>query len=152
MRLRSIQSKILPRRGATAVEYAAISPLVFLLIFGLVVGGLGIFRYQQVASLAREGARFASVHGLEYASDTKLPAATAESIHKDVILDRAVGLDKNRLFTTVVWDKYNAPQTVNADGTVSGNIVAVTVTYQWVPEALLGGIVLSSTSKLPMSH
>jgi Flp pilus assembly protein TadG len=140
------------RRGATAVEYAIIAPLLFLLIVGLIVGGLGVFRYQEVAHLAREGARYASVHGMEYATDSKQPAATQDSIYKEVILARGVGLDKNCLKCVVTWDKYNAPQTVAADGSVTGNIVSVTVNYQWIPEGFLGGILLSSTSKLPMSH
>ncbi len=38
---------------------------------------MGIYRYQQVASLAREGARYASVHGSQYAADTGNAAATA---------------------------------------------------------------------------
>lgn len=140
-----------PRPGVTTVEFAVISPLLFLLIVGLIVGGLGIFRYQEVASLAREGARYASVRGTEYAADTKLPFATQDSIHQE-ILRRAVALDPNRLSCSVTWDQYNSPQRVNPDNSVTTNVVTVTVTYQWVPEAFLGGITLSSTSKLPMSH
>ena len=52
------------RRGAAAVEFAAVAPVLILLLFGTVVGGLGIFRYHQVATLAREAARYASVRGL----------------------------------------------------------------------------------------
>ena len=51
-----------PRSGGTLVEMAVILPVVFLLIFGLIVGGIGIFHYQEVARLAREGARWAAVH------------------------------------------------------------------------------------------
>ena len=32
------------------------------------------------------------------------------------------------------------------------NIVTVTITYQWIPEAFLGGIKLSSTSVMPMAY
>jgi Flp pilus assembly protein TadG len=53
------------RRGGTVVECAVIYPLTFLLIIGLMVGGFGVFRYQEVASVAREGARWASVHGYQ---------------------------------------------------------------------------------------
>ena len=146
------KSSFAGRPGALTVEFAMISPLLFLLLIGLVVGGLGVFRYQQVASLAREGSRYASVRGTEYAADTKLPVATQASVYKEVVLARAVGLDPNALSCTVTWDKYNSPQTVYPDKTVVGNIVSVTVTYQWIPEGMLGGMTLSSTSKLPMSH
>ena len=54
------------RRGVAAVEFAVIAPVVLLFAFGLIVGGLGVFRYQEVAHLAREGARYASTHGGMY--------------------------------------------------------------------------------------
>jgi hypothetical protein len=43
------------RRGTTSVEFGIACPIVFFLIFATIVGGIGVFRYQQVASLAREG-------------------------------------------------------------------------------------------------
>ncbi len=58
-----------PRNGATAVEFALVGGLVFFLIFGLFVGAMGIFRYQEVAHLAREGARYAATHGGQYHLD-----------------------------------------------------------------------------------
>lgn len=61
MRVRGTSSR--PSRGTNAVEAAIALPVAFLLILGTCVIGLGVFRYQQVASLAREGARYASVHG-----------------------------------------------------------------------------------------
>jgi Flp pilus assembly protein TadG len=140
------------RRGASVVEVAVVAPLFVLLIFGLIIGGLGVFRYNQVASLAREAARIASVQGTEYAKATGEPAATQDSIHA-AALARAAGLDPNRLSTTVTWDKYNAPQTYNPDKTVTTNIVTVTVSYKWKPEALLGReMTLTSTSRMPMSN
>jgi hypothetical protein len=123
-----------------------------LLLIGLVVGGLGVFRYHQVSSLAREAARYAAVHGTEYATETGQPAATPASIYEEVILPRSVGLDPSQLSCTVSWDQNNAPTHVLPDETERTNIVTVTVTYQWLPEAYLGGITLSSTSKIPMSH
>jgi len=58
------------RRAATAVEASIIYPITFFLLLGLIVGGMGMFRYQQMASLARETARYASVHGTDYAKAT----------------------------------------------------------------------------------
>jgi hypothetical protein len=51
------------RAAVTAVECAIVLPVTFFLLFALVVGGMGVFRYQEVATLAREGARYASTHG-----------------------------------------------------------------------------------------
>jgi hypothetical protein len=47
--------------GAAAVEFALISVLLFLLIFGGITFGLGWFQRQAAAHAAREGARLASV-------------------------------------------------------------------------------------------
>ena len=46
------------RRGTTTLEFAITCPIVFFLVFAIIVGGLGVFRYQEVAALAREGARY----------------------------------------------------------------------------------------------
>ena len=60
----------LRRRGVSVVEAAVVYPITILLLLGTVVLGLGVFRYQQIQSLAREGARYASVHGPQYAADS----------------------------------------------------------------------------------
>jgi Flp pilus assembly protein TadG len=59
------------------VECAIIYPVVFLLLLGLVIGGIGIFRYQETASLARAAARYASTHGAQYRKDTGVGTGTA---------------------------------------------------------------------------
>jgi Flp pilus assembly protein TadG len=140
------------RRGATVVEFAAVAPVLVLIVFGLVVGGLGIFRYHQVASLSREAARYASVRGMDYSRETGNPAATQSSIHQNIVLAYAAGLDKTKLSSTVTWNSSNAPKNVTQTMVVTTNIVTVKVSYTWVPEAIFGGITLTSTSKMPMSH
>ncbi|HEX7197587.1 MAG TPA: TadE family protein, partial [Candidatus Limnocylindria bacterium] len=44
------------------VELALVAPLFFMVIFGIIVLGIGIFYQQQVAHAAREAARFAVVN------------------------------------------------------------------------------------------
>jgi Flp pilus assembly protein TadG len=140
------------RSGATAVEMAVIAPLFVFLLFALVIGGLGIFRYNQVAHLARLGARYAAVHGWDYHTELNKPAATQASIRNDVILPNANALNPSLLTCTVTWDKSNIPQQYDSTGKASRNIVIVTVSYQWIPEAMFGGGTLTSTSKMPMSY
>jgi Flp pilus assembly protein TadG len=142
------------RRGATAVEFAVACPIVFFLIFATIVGGLGVFRYQQVASLAREGARYASVHGADYEEETGNAAATPEEIFNEVIKPLAVGLHLDSLSCVVTWDKNNQPLYVENDvQTPTGNTVTVTVNYQWFPELyLVGPYNLTSTSTAQMMY
>lgn len=141
------------RSGATVVELAAVAPVFVLILFATIIGGLGVFRYNQVSSLAREGARYAAVRGLDYAREAHQPAATQNSIHATAVAPLAVGMDPSRLSTVATWDQSNAPRRANPDGTATTNYVTVTVSYRWAPEALFGGeIVLSSTSRMPMSY
>jgi Flp pilus assembly protein TadG len=143
------------RRAASLVEFAVICPVLFLLILGALIGGLGIFRYQEVAWLAREGARYASVHGTQYAKEVpNATAATPQDVYNNAILPNVIILDASKLSYSVTWNQSNDPYTVSADYELGvNNTVTVTVTYQWFPEVFLGGpINLSSSSTMPMSY
>ena len=61
-----LQTKIRKRSGAYAIEAAFVFPIVFFLLLMIVIGSLGIFRYQECAYLARMGTRYGSVHGDNY--------------------------------------------------------------------------------------
>lgn len=144
-----------PRPAATLVEFALVGSVTFLILLGLLIGGMGIFRYQQVANLARDGSRWASVHGTQYAKDTNNTAATAQDVYNQAIAPYAAGLDTSKLTYSVTWNTSNDPYhtaTVNGVQEKVANTVTVTVTYQWVPEAYLGGITLRSTSVSVMSY
>jgi Flp pilus assembly protein TadG len=130
------------RSGATVVECAFIYPLFFLIVVGLVVGCLGVFRYQELASLSREAARWASVRGHQYQNATGETAATAKDVYDNVIKPKAKLVDATDLTYSVTWDPDNR----------QGSKVTVTVTYHWVPEAVFGGIDLTSTSTMIMSY
>src|ERR1700757_4990277 len=82
------------RHGATLVEGAIVYPFVLLLTIGLTVVGMGVFRYQQVAALAREGARYASVHGGQWATDWNGNTLTAANdVRTNAVVPHAAGLD-----------------------------------------------------------
>jgi Flp pilus assembly protein TadG len=49
------------QRGATAVEFAVIFPLLILLLFGMIEFGLYLFNRQVITNACREGARFGVV-------------------------------------------------------------------------------------------
>ena len=144
-----------PRPAASMVEFAVVGSAAFLILLGLLVGGLGIFRYQQVARLARDASRWASVHGTQYAKDTKNSAATPQDVYNNVIAPNATGLDLSQLTYSVTWNTSNDPyhsSTVNGQQVKVANTVTVTITYQWIPEAFLSGTTMSSTSVSMMSY
>jgi hypothetical protein len=127
------------RSGTTVVEVAITAPVAFLLIIGLMIGGLGTFRYQQVAALAREGCSYAVTHGPYYAKRTGQPQATSTDLLNNVIKPLAVGLDQSALQCTLTYDTANG-------------IATVVLTYTWMPEAFLPATTLSSTSVMPIDQ
>ncbi len=141
------------RRGVSATESAVVLPILIFLILATIVGGYGIFRYQQLAMLAREGARYASVHGGMYQSETGNAAATPQDVYTNAIVPYAT-LDLTQLTYSVVWNTDNMPYSIATDyETPTNNTVTVTINYTWMPEVfLVGPIVLSSTSTVPMSY
>jgi Flp pilus assembly protein TadG len=123
---------------------AIVSSVAFLLLLGLIIGGMGVFRYQEVAALAREASRWASVHGAQYHQDTGKTAATASDVYTNAIQPNLAALDPAKLSYSVTWNPDNQP----FDSTVT-----VTVSYQWFPELyLVGPITLTSTSTTKMSY
>jgi hypothetical protein len=143
------------RSGTTLVESGLALSFTFSLLIGLVVLGMGVFRYQQTAAVAREAARWASVRGGLYAQETGQPAATQDSVKNQVIPRYASGLDPNHITVfTVTWDDASR-MPVYYDYTRQvwrSNAVHVTISYEWIPEAYLAGITLTSTSEMPMSY
>jgi Flp pilus assembly protein TadG len=142
------------RRGTTAIEFAVAFPIVFFLLLATIVGGMGVFRYQQVAAVAREGGRWACVHGGQYEEDTGKPAATPEDIFNKAILPAATMLRPEHVSYSVTWDQSNMPLQVTDDVQEPfGNTVTVTVNYQWFPEMfLIGPFTLTSSSTSQMIY
>lgn len=152
------------RRGAVTVEAAVVYPVLFLLLFGLIVGGLGVFRYQVVACQAREASRLASVRGSEWAKETGKASPTESEIFEQAVKPFAVAMDASRLTIKVEWvdavsgqvkswdDSPKTPTSRTSRGEAVTNRVRVTVRYHWVPEAFFGGaLTLQSVSETPMS-
>jgi Flp pilus assembly protein TadG len=143
------------RRGTTMLEFGIVFPVIFLLLLGLVIGASGMFRYQETAHLARLAARYASVHGTQWAKDTGNTAPTPADIYKNVISPNAVMLDRSRISFTISYDTSNAPThdvIINGQVVAVTNIVTVKVSYLWIPELFLGSVTISSTSVMPMSY
>jgi len=161
-----------PRRhGVTTVEFAVVCLALFVLLFGLIVGGMGVFRYQEMAHLAREGARYAATHGGQYQREgipkqTGVPVVASSSDLQTYLLPKVVALDTSKLTITVSWSApssvvpSNLPTYVDPDPNlippgqkVDRNYVTVTVSYQWQPEVFpIGPFQLTSSSTMPMSY
>jgi Flp pilus assembly protein TadG len=49
-------------RGAVAVEFALLVPILVVILFAIIAVGIALFRVVNYTSAAREGARYAAVH------------------------------------------------------------------------------------------
>lgn len=152
------------RKGAVTLETALVLPVMLFLLLMLIIGGIGVFRYQQVACLAREGARWGSVRGSAWALDMDAAAATQDDILRKAVLPMAVGMDTSKITMTAelvdgetgavtAWDGSRKSVQTLAKTTNLGvtNRIRVTVNYQWVPGVLIPGTInMSSVSEVPM--
>ena len=85
----------------------------------------------------------------------RMAAPTPDQIYAAAIAPNAYGLDPTRLTYSITYDRSNAPyhtDIVNGEIVATANTVTVKISYQWIPEAYLGGITLSSTSVMTMSY
>src|SRR6266446_5777672 len=94
------------RSGATMVEFAVVASVTFFLILAMIVGAMGVFRYQEVAHLAREGARYAATHGGNYTKDgiatsSGVAAVTSSSQLVSYLTPKATLLNSDNLTITV---------------------------------------------------
>ena len=142
------------RTGAAVVELAIIYSALFLVLFGLILGAIAVFRYQQVAQLAREGSRYAAVHGYNWATENSQLATTPNDVYEKAVRPRATSMDPSKMTCSVAWDINQRPYhtVVRNDQVVPvTNNVIVTVTYRW--DALLfGPVTLKSTSVSSMHY
>lgn len=127
------------RRGGTALECALVYPVALLLLLGTIVIGLGIFQYQQLQALAREGARYASVHGPAYKAATGNSEASTTSV-----LTYLDGLE-------VGLNGFNCTN-VSYSATTLPCTVTVTLTYTWKPAAVVSSTSWTLSSTMPVTY
>ena len=148
------------RKGSALVETAVVYPVLFLLVLGIILLGISVFRYQQVAHAAREGARWAAVHGAKYAEETGNTAATPEDIFTNAIQPQMAKVPATSLTYTVTWDQnneqnstyvYTNPTTGEKSVRARQNTVSVTVNYTW-DTGFFGVIPVQSTTVMTMSY
>lgn len=108
------------------VEAAILYPVFLLLLLGILVTTLGMFRHSQLSSLSWEAARWASVrgrdhqnHGPDYTRDQTLPRPTDEDIgaHLDVDMPTGFNLKRSELVSNLDRD-----------------LTTVALGYDWKPE------------------
>jgi Flp pilus assembly protein TadG len=146
------------RSGHAIVESALVYPFLFLLLLGIMLLGIAVFRFQQVSHMAQEGARYAIVHGAQRQAEGIGPAASSTDIYDKAIKPHAAGMNLNNLTYNVAWTASNTQTSSvpvgssgNAVLVTKANYVSVTVTYTW-NTGLFGTIPVSRTACSTMSY
>jgi Flp pilus assembly protein TadG len=153
------------RHGVMALESAFVIPLMIFMLLGMVIGGMGVFRFQQVACQAREAARFASVHGGDFQLFTNAVSPTEKEIFQQAVEPMGAGMAVESLTLQIQWLDQSTGKayawdsaskdvlSITALGEYVTNTVRVTVSYQWMPGFLgIGPLSLQSTSEIPMAY
>ena len=129
-----------PQRGAAALEFALVAPLLIILIFGVVDFGMMINSQAVFANATRDGARTGSFFGTKseitsvITSETSYLNGLVENVQIDVTCRKPAG--------TACASAYDAER--ESGGAVS---VSVTYTYRWLTPGLLGLPNTSTISK-----
>lgn len=125
------------QRGAAAVEFALVLPILFLLVFGIVDFGLYINAASVAGNAAREGARAASlgassaqIDGIVRSALAGLPGSGATSV------------------ATTCRTPAGASCATYDTGAASGGTAVITVDYvhEWITPVGLGSSVTITTS------
>lgn len=92
--------------GASAVEFALIAPLLFLILFGIIEWGMAFLEVQSVRAAVREGGRVAAVGA---------PA----SVVRQTTVDASSGAIPSDQADNVAVDRLCTPNEIGQDVTVS---------------------------------
>lgn len=135
MRERRSRLRTETQRGSAMVEGALTLTVTLMLILGVIEFGRATFAYNQLAYLAQDGARFASLHG-----STALVPVTADDI-STYLQGNAVGIGSATVTTT--WQ---------GNSNVPGNWVRVQVSYpiSFIAPYMPSALNLAASAQLPV--
>lgn len=126
--------------GQTVTEYALVTPLLILLFLGVFDLGRAFFNYNTLAEAAREGARYATVHGATSQMPVGPGSPTFTAPDRDTAVEAVVqrfSFDMNSAQLTVLatWP--------NGDNW-PGSEVQIEVRYTYIPftTMIFGGLPL----------
>ena len=121
METNKISKTIKCRKGAAAVEFAIIAPLLFTIIFGIIEFGLLFFDKQVITNASREGARYGILWSPTRPTDAEITA-------------RVLTYTANHLVTFGASSTLPTVAISRPDGAwpgTSGDFLTVTVTYPY---------------------
>mgnify|MGYP001053484331 CR=1 FL=1 len=131
-------------RGQNMVEFALISPIFFFMFFAVLEGGWLLYNQNEITNAARDGTRYAAVHGTESqdlsdAADIAAYTVDAADVKAAIVKRLSISNPDNIQVTIDKPDGDMAP----------GHHVKVSVTYRYTP--LIGYVLGNKTINLSSS-
>ena len=125
------ESSVREEGGTSAVEFALIAPVLFLIIIGILDLGRAVNAYVTVSNAAREGTHYAALH------PTAAPSAIASAVRQRVApLDPSAVTVTSSYYDGATFTAWPASPTPNASPTHTA--VRVSVTYPWAAATFIG--------------
>jgi Flp pilus assembly protein TadG len=120
------------------VDFAAVALPMCIVLFGIIVLSMAVYSYSFFGYGAREGVRYAIVHG-----SASLSPASASDI-QTYVLKKARGLNASYINVSTKWKPDNKP----------GSVVSVQVTYSFQPLFPMSTVAvpLSSSAQMVISR
>ena len=135
-------------RGQTLVEFALAFPIFIVLLIGLIEGGRYVFYSESLNHAAREGARYAIIHGANApdGDSTGPPDDPSGADIKDAVREASLGFaDADEI---VIPDPTYVP-----NNNTRGSSVTVTLQYTYTPiVSVFGSITIEAEATLVVNN
>jgi Flp pilus assembly protein TadG len=143
--------------GAATLEFALTSTVFFMSIFGILGFSLVIFAHHQISEAARQGSRYAMVHGNTCTVNGSSCTAAASDVQSYVRGLSLPAVNASSLTVNTTYSSYPTGSTCtpNTNCENSGDLVTITVTYPaplnfpFVPSSILS---FTSSSSMVISQ
>jgi Flp pilus assembly protein TadG len=144
-------------QGATVVEMALSVMILLTVLFGLIEICLALYTYHYVSDAAREGTRYAIVHGAACTTVSGVSCtATSDQIQTYVQDLGYPGINPSNITVTTTWSAYPVGGACNAAGCNGpGDLATVMAQYNFllsIPFTTATTLNLTSTSSMVISQ
>jgi Flp pilus assembly protein TadG len=158
-RIRYFMPLVQGERGQTLVEFALSLTILLTLVFGILAICLALYSYHFISEAAREGTRYAIVHGSSCSTVGNLGAnctlTNSAQVQTYVQGLAFPGIDPNDMTVTTTWPATGVPCIpMSSPCNNPGNVVRVTVTYALplsIPFVSTNTLTMTSTSQMVIS-
>ncbi len=139
--------------GQALVEFAFVAPLFFLILFATIDFGRYVYYVQILNNAAREGARYAIVHGSNSFQPSG-PTADDPAVAA-VVRNYAIGVIGNGAVLAPHSDWHNPANLAEPESNRRGHVVKVSVTYSFgslIPVVPIPPITITGESTLVINN